>query len=75
MVELTMHIRWSLVAGLLVSTVFLWILLRTVHLGDIRQTLAAIDPWYILAAIVTFGLSIARRSSRWGVLLKSIGPV
>jgi hypothetical protein len=61
-----MHGRWSLVAGLLVSTVFLWILLRTVHLGDIRQTLAAIDPWYILAAIVKLG-SPSRYAARAAV--------
>src|SRR5271166_2955551 len=70
-----MNGRWSLAAGLLFSSVLLWILFRTVHLGDFRHTLTAIDPWYILAAIVMFGLAIALRSLRWGVLLESIGPV
>lgn len=70
-----MHGRWSLAAGLLFSSVLLWILLRTVQLGEIRHTLAAIDPWYILASIVSFGLAIALRSFRWGALLESIGPV
>jgi hypothetical protein len=53
----------------------LWILFRTVHLGDLRHALAAIDPWDILSAIVMFGLAIAQRSLRWRVLLESIGLV
>jgi uncharacterized membrane protein YbhN (UPF0104 family) len=70
-----MHGRWSLAAGLLFGSILLWIQFRAVHLGDLRHTLAAIDPWCILAAIVAFGLAIALRSSRWRVLLDSIGPV
>jgi len=67
--------RWSLVAGILFSSILLGILFRTVHLSEVEQTLATIEPWYILAAVVSFALAIALRSLRWGILLASIRPV
>jgi uncharacterized protein (TIRG00374 family) len=70
-----MYRRWPAAAGLLFATFLLWIFFRRIHVRDVGDTLAAIDPSYALAALLMFALAIALRSLRWRVLLGSISSV
>lgn len=59
----------SLIIGLLVSAVFLYLAARKVDLDEVWQHLAAADYWLLIPASLLTLLSLWIRAYRWGVLL------
>ncbi|MBD3237395.1 MAG: flippase-like domain-containing protein [Candidatus Eisenbacteria bacterium] len=61
--------RRSLIIGLLLSAVFLYLAVRKVDLHEVWRHLAAADYWLLIPASLLTLLSLWIRAYRWGVLL------
>lgn len=65
----------SMLIGLLVSAVFLYLAFRRTDLHQILQHLATADLWLLLPASLLTILGFAVRAVRWGVLLFPLKPI
>lgn len=65
----------SMLIGLLVSAVFLYLAFRRTDLHQIAQHLATADLWLLLPASLLTILAFAIRAVRWGVLLFPLKPI
>jgi len=66
--------------GLAISVLFLYLALRNVRFGEIRQALGQVDPGLLLLAAAVFMLSFSVRAVRWRYILRPVreighGPV
>ena len=62
-------VKWrSLIAGALISAVCLWLLLRSVDLAKVGETLSQANPTWIALAFMWIALAIALRCWRWQLL-------
>ena len=68
--------KWrSMLIGLLVSAVCLYLAVRQVDVPKVLHGLAAADHWLLLPASLLTILAFAIRAVRWGVLLFPLKPI
>lgn len=56
-------------AGLLVSVVSVWLLVRLVDMGEVGRSLQSVNPWMVGASVGCLFVSLAAKSLRWRLLL------
>jgi glycosyltransferase 2 family protein len=66
---------WRIIAGFLISGVFLFISLRGQDFGAVADSLREVNYWLILLALPLYILGIAVRALRWSVLLRPIASL
>jgi len=66
---------FSLVLGVLISAVMLYLALRNVSLSEVSRSILRIDPIWILLTVPIIMLSFLSRALRWKVILKSSGDI
>jgi uncharacterized protein (TIRG00374 family) len=59
-----------LVAGLTVSAVFLFFVVRGLRLGDFLAALRQADYWWIVPGVMVYFLAVAARTWRWQFMLR-----
>lgn len=57
-----------------VASLFLWLFLRQVRLGDVKEALVGTDTRWILAALIAFVCGYAIRIERWRAMLDINSP-
>jgi hypothetical protein len=69
-----MHVGWRAAAGLAVSVLLLWWVLRDVSFSAVAAELAASNPTLFVLATAAATAIFALRALRWQVILKPVGP-
>jgi uncharacterized protein (TIRG00374 family) len=69
-----MHVGWRAAAGLAVSALLLWWVLRDVSLSAVAAELARANPTLFLLSAAAATAIFALRALRWQVILKPVGP-
>jgi uncharacterized protein (TIRG00374 family) len=64
--------KWQFWLGVLISTLFLWLALRGLHLGDFWSVVAKANYWWILPGVAVYFIAVWARAWRWHYLL---GPI
>lgn len=62
------------VVGIGISLVFLVLAFRGQDFGEIRDALAQTNLWWLLPALVAYGLGVYLRAIRWRILLRPVAP-
>ncbi|MCB0360944.1 MAG: flippase-like domain-containing protein, partial [Bdellovibrionales bacterium] len=65
--------RWKLVLRLSISVLLLVIVLRSVHLPDLVQTLLSIHPLVAVSIIVLYALGQVISAMKWRILFTEVG--
>ncbi len=60
--------------GIGISLVFLVLAFRGQDFGEIRDALAQTNLWWLLPALVSYGLGVYLRAIRWRILLRPVAP-
>jgi uncharacterized protein (TIRG00374 family) len=63
---------WRIWVGLLISLGFLYFAFRGQDFGKIRDSLKAVNYWYLIPAIALYFLGVYVRAFRWSVLLRPV---
>lgn len=66
---------WQLLAGILVSVVFIYLALPGLHLGEVAETLRTANYWWILPGVLIYFVGIWVRSWRWHFMLRHMKSV
>jgi uncharacterized protein (TIRG00374 family) len=61
--------------GLLISASAGWLFLRFVDFAQMSQTLAVMNPWWLLPCLAFYVISCVFRTFRWHYLIRSIASV
>jgi len=62
---------FSLLLGLLISAITLYLALKNVSVSEVSRSILSIDPIWILLTVPIIMLSFLSRALRWKVILKS----
>jgi len=62
------------VAGLLLTALLLWWVLRDVSVPDVWERVTQADPWYLAGCVLVATFSFVLRALRWRVLLAPAHP-
>jgi uncharacterized protein (TIRG00374 family) len=68
-------VRKSLLTGVAVSAIFIWLFTRNVDWTAIERTLVRVHSQYLLPAVLIYLLALAVRAVRWRFLLGSVQRV
>ncbi len=66
---------WTLVAGLVISAVFLYIGLRGLHLPDVWEGVRHARVGWLVPGVAVYFLAVWGRTWRWHYLLRSLKPI
>lgn len=69
-----MRPNWKTLAGIGVSTFFIWWVLRGEDPGEIVRQVSLANPWYFAASVVVGTTGYFVRALRWHVLLQPVAP-
>jgi uncharacterized protein (TIRG00374 family) len=64
-----LKVSWKAIAGVAISSFFIWWVLRGEDLGEILIQVSGANPWYFSAAIFVSTAGFVIRAWRWKVLL------
>ena len=68
--------RWgSILAGIAISALSLWLLLRQIDFVQVRSAVAQARWWWLLPALALYFLSLSVRAWRWRWLLMGVRPL
>lgn len=67
--------RWQLWLGILISTAFLWLALRGLHLRDVWAAVRTANFWWIIPGVAAYMVGLVVRAWRWHYLLRPLKPV
>jgi len=67
--------RWQFWFGVLISTLFLYLALRGLHLGEVWGALGGAQFLWLLPGIAVYFVAVWARAWRWHYLLKPVKPV
>jgi glycosyltransferase 2 family protein len=73
--SLIKHRRWQLVAGLVISAIFLWLALGHLDLSLVWREVVEANYWWLLPALLAYFVTVGLRSVRWEMLLRPVQPV
>lgn len=66
---------WRAWVGTAISVVFIYFAFRGQDLGEIRQALGEVNPWWILPALVLYFSGVWVRAMRWRILMRPLAAV
>jgi len=67
--------RWQLWLGAIISTIFLTMALRGLHLTDLWETIKSAQYAWIIPGIIVYFFAVWARVWRWHYLLRRIKPI
>jgi uncharacterized protein (TIRG00374 family) len=65
----------NLLIGLLISAFFLWLVIPSLHLGDVWQGLREANYWWILPGVGVYFMGLWARTWRWHYMLRHLKPI
>ena len=66
---------WSLLLGLLISAVFLFLIFRNVNINELGSALKGANYWWLIPNIFFVILAMFQRAERWKYMIKPILPM
>ena len=63
---------WPRLLCVLVTTGFLWFVLRDLHIGEVWGVMRRTNPWAFLAALVTYQVALILAAYVWHVTLRAV---
>lgn len=61
---------WQLLIGVLISAVFIYLTVPSLHLGEVLQSLRTANYWWIVPGVAVYFLGLWARSWRWHYTLR-----
>lgn len=63
---------FRIAVGLGISALFLVLLLRSVDMQELLDSLRGLSPWWIMISLALFGASVWTRAQRWAAILRPL---
>ncbi len=67
--------RWQFWLGVLISLVFLFLVVRTLNLGDFWSALKTANYWWLIPGIAVYFMGVWARAWRWHYLLRPVKSI
>jgi uncharacterized protein (TIRG00374 family) len=67
--------NWKIIAGIMLSSLFIFLAFRQVDFSQMGRAFASADYWFLIPILLIIFLGLALRSWRWQYLLAPIQPV
>ncbi|RKY90324.1 UPF0104 family protein, partial [candidate division KSB1 bacterium] len=67
--------KTKLLLGILVSSLFVYLAFRKIHVEEMLHAFGQLNCWYLLPALLFVFLSLWIRAVRWGYFLRPIKRV
>lgn len=66
---------WKLIVGIGISAFFIYLVLPSLHLGDVMQTLRNANYWWVLPGVGVYFVGLWVRSWRWHYTLRHLKSI